>query len=119
MTTKIKSLQHRGPFSLSFCSSQLLTCEVQIENKNTKLNASFEKEWIKFIRFGEPLANLCSTYIEVGSGCWQKIMSYSNFKMLLPSTFDSTSHHTTQKKNDESCVCETNIDIKGDGYNKP
>jgi hypothetical protein len=49
----------------------------------------------------------------------KKIMSCSNFKMLLPSTFDSTSHHTTQKKNDESRVCETNIDIKGDVYNKP
>jgi hypothetical protein len=62
-------MQHREAFLLSFCSSQLLTCKVQIENKNTKLNANFNKEWVKFIRFGEPLADLCLTYVEVGSGC--------------------------------------------------
>jgi hypothetical protein len=39
--------------------------------------------------------------------------------MLLLSTFDSTSHPTIQNKNDESQVCETNIDAWGDGYVKP
>jgi hypothetical protein len=39
--------------------------------------------------------------------------------MSLLSTFDSTSHPPTQNKNDESQVCETNIDVWGDGYAKP
>jgi hypothetical protein len=39
--------------------------------------------------------------------------------MPLLSTFNSPSHLTIQNKNDESQVCETNIDIKGDGYTKP